>query len=547
MAFDINSVNIDIYSSGSTRIADIDGSIANARGLTFETMYPGGLFGTASFVMPRLPDLPLQVKPPYRVVVRNGNRMVYEGYVKATSYARAGGLQGNLIECWGPYGRFLVKRTANARWADNRITEDIWVDPNTAGQQKATINRSDGAIKFVPKNNAWALASLGLVKYTAPGGTTVARMTWDYDLQEGSQAWQIYAERSTDNSSWTIISTANGDSADSRIQATGTGSIDVTLGTASKYVRLVYYSAAAQTPTSDGTYYGEFSNIMVYRVTDSPITPRVIVEDVIGFNNDDIDDTLSSDTNLLETASSELTLEPFYTRRFEHYADIIARAAEMGDGNNNAWAFYLDASDKASDSKPVPVFEQWPDVTAGFDYQVSLTDNNLVSQYSIRDDDLSDVYNYINITYADVNGHYTELTPSDDSNLTDATSVAAYGRLVKVLTLGAADATTAAAAGKRYLARHKDPLPAVSEPVRVQEYITGSSGEQIPAANIRAGKRIKISDFSTSYVTVITRTQYDHDTRTCTITVGRRPDDPALLLAQVQRMADQDSLRSGIR
>lgn len=130
-----------------------------------------------------------------------------------------------------------------------------------------------------------------------------------------------------------------------------------------------------------------------------------------------------------------------------------------------------------------------------------------------------------------------DLAAVDDATLKDTTSIAQYGQKEMVLDLGTCGETLAINYGRRYLNKYKQPTYSVSSPLRVRQvYAAPGKGRVIPASQIQAGKRLLITDYltdlsGTGLTVLITRTEYDHDSRMCTLSFGV-PDNLAVLLAQ---------------
>lgn len=224
-------------------------------------------------------------------------------------------------------------------------------------------------------------------------------------------------------------------------------------------------------------------------------------------------------------------------------ASILMRAASYGDGSYNSWAPYLVESDLATtpDGKPVLALTQYPALTS-YDYAVRLDDPNLTGELTVVYD-LESVRNWITVSYRDeLNNRDVILTPDDDANLKDATSITAYGQreTPQPLDAGTTSAASAKNLARRYLAAYKTPRFYVSVPITVKGYIRGPKGKRVPASQIRAGMRIKIENYLTDLASVsgagltfiITQTEYDDDAQTCSISTGV-PDDLAVFLAQL--------------
>jgi hypothetical protein len=360
-----------------------------------------------------------------------------------------------------------------------------------------------------------------------------------------TQAWEINARRSTDGVTFTAMTNASGETyatgTTTVITATGTGSIDVTLATPSRYVVLHFHCRATQTPSGDGSIYGQYTNVTVYTETGS-INAQEITKDVRALVSE-----LNADENRIGALT--LSLVPFITWGQESYADILMRAAGFGDGSFNSWAVRLLCSEAAGTPNGEPVLElaQYPALT-DFDYVVSKDEPNLVGGVEIVKD-YAGVYNWIAVRYRDeLDNRDVLLTPDDDANLKNTNSITDWGErhLPQPLDAGLTTATAAKNLARRFLSSKKDPQFRVAGPITVRGYIRTKDGVAVPSANIAAGKRIKLDNFLTDEVgvagagltSIITHTRYEDTGETCAISAGV-PDDLAVLIAQLAAFPDQ--------
>ena len=155
--------------------------------------------------------------------------------------------------------------------------------------------------------------------------------------------------------------------------------------------------------------------------------------------------------------------------------------------------------------------------------------------------DFAGIRNWIVVRYRDEqNNRDVYVTPDDNANLKDATSIADWGQREYVLDASLATETAAVNLARRYLAAHKDPRFYVSGPITVCGYIRGKNGNPVPASEIRAGRRVRIENFLADEVGttgagltfIVSRTHYTDNDETCQISAGT-PDDLAVILAQM--------------
>lgn len=497
-----NKIKLTAYSSGTTAVKN--SGLDKAEGLTFSTVYPGGLYENLSCFLPADTTRQWPVRLGYRIAARNGSAIVWEGYVTRIARVIDTERSGFRLEAAGAWSYYLMRRKWRKPWADTRIDNNTWVyDPARTAAEKCGVDRQN-RIRFTPKAEAWAINTAAAVKYTAPTGETVKRFTANYTLAEGAQNWQIELA----DSAFTVLWSTS---------ASGSGAIDYTFVVPDQTIYLIFRSNANQTPTSDGTYYGQFTSVTVYTETGS-INLTEISKDIRAHVTE-----LSTDESRID--SNTLSLVPFVSED-ETIADALTRAAGYGDSDNDSWAAFVDNSSFTSDNKPVLTVEQQPALTST-DYRIKLGEV-LVSNSIETEETLDDVRNWITVKYKGLESGYLFVTPDDDADLTDAASVAAYGELHETLSLDTTSLTLATEYGKRYLAKYKDPQRTVSNGISVNGVIRTNHQGYKPVCEIRAGERVKIEDTSTAAgeaapVYLITRTEYDDDTQTVRLSVGK-PD-----------------------
>ena len=563
MAYTDNGLTIEVYVVGSSARAlleDPGGDVSRAYGLQFGSTFPGGLYADCSFYVPRDLASYWNVRGAKQVVIRNGIKPVYEGKIDILSNQIDGADTGTLVQCTGYWGALAMRYAIRKRWADKRITEDVWKVVNgTSGEPKCTIDRQS-RIRFTPKAVAWATNNVVAVRYKMPTGQTAKRIKYTYAFAEAAQAWRIDVRRSTDGVTFTQMTNASGET-----YTTGTttvidddggeplGNVDVTLATPSQYLDLRFYSEADQTPAADGTIYGEFSAITVYGETGT-IDAEEITYDVMGLCSE-MSSSQGGSWLSLETLPA---IDFFIFHDFTTLADILTAAASYGNTSDESIYFQMIASElgEANDGKPVLSNGVYPDLSSA-DYVIRFGDSNVVSGQIERD--YSRITNWLAVKYTDERGEQQTITPDDAgyTALTDATSVAAYGRRVSNLTSGTymsqefvsqlptiigrkgqpftARPSTAALAlyhGKRHLKRWKDPKWKGS--ITVTGYVLGAGGNRIPASEIEAGKVLDLANYVVDEVladdtldnprVIITATSYDNDSETCTIAFGPLDD-----------------------
>lgn len=643
-------------------------AMQRAQVIEYETFAPGGRYGSALVFVPWDVSDTFPVKGGDRVAIYNGLKIVYEGEVAAPSYELSTGAeQGIMLLCSGYWGARLRKRSWNKRWADRRLTDDVWVIDTTAdGAEKATLDR-ENRLRITPKREPWKNGELYSVVYTMPTGETIKRVTLSYDFVESPESTpeqvnhytggapvdkaNTYDDNPATSNTVTLLTsteylyallrhewatgvrfdfgaTVNGNAATMTVQyydedagwkalsisdgtasggatwaqdgamtwagiklgsvthngkrgpwvrlqpsanltanvvinevygqhaqqwelrlrdtvgaaniwsltANGSSTRDDTLGTPRQSLALQLVAGGDYEGLPDGSIYGQISNVVVYSETGS-INLTEIAKDVRAEDTD-----LSSD--VYDIGSNTFSLVPFLTDGNESLTSILERAASFGDASFNSWDVYLDNSERAGtpNGKPVVVVEQYGSLT-GYDYAISLTDSNLEAPISLVGPDTAGIVNWVSVEYIDDNGKAQVITPDDDANLKDATSITKYGQrdIAQPLSAGHTTATIAKNLARRYLAAYKDPRYYVNGPIRAKGFIRGANGNSLPAADVRAGKRLRIENFlddlsGTGLTFIVSHTRFSADGEVVEMSTGVL-DDMAIFMAQMAQVS----------
>lgn len=509
-----NHLKVEAYSSGLSLLPDPGGMLRLASEIEFATGYSGGLYLSGSFYVPREITKWWPLAGAQRIAFRDGADIVYDGKLDGFEHISGEGAhQGTRVHLTGVWDAIAQRRRLLKIWSDRRLEDEIWRwQTGATGAEKCEIDRTS-RIRFTPKAEAWTSGEYAAVRYSMPAGETIKSIRYDYNFQEGGQAWEL-AIRNVGTSTDVVCYTASGSgSAATHTFATPTQSVELRL-----------YARANQTPTSDGAYYGEFSNITIYSETSS-INLTEIAADIVGAITD-----INAETGFLNNNTQSVT--PFFSAN-ETLADILTGAASFGDSSGNRWAVGFLHAEKATakDGLPVLFIEQYPALT-DYDYDLRLGEECLAGPVRLYQD-FSQIWNYITVEYQDENGWSSYITPADEATLTDATSDSApptgYGRRDQHINVGYSSYDQALANGVRYLAAHKDPQWVVTQPVSVY-WIRKKSREIIPSSHIEAGKRLRIGNFpvgSSGIILRITGTHYDDDNQICSMTFGK-PMDPMI-------------------
>lgn len=515
-----NHLKLVAYSSGTSVV--VNSELAKAGSIRFTTQYPAGLYGALQAWVPRKPEVPWAVKPPYRLVAYNRLTPVWEGRVTSPSIEDQAAARGQYLTALGYWGDVMMARYWRKWWADTRVSDDVWIRQEATGstEEEFEIDQNYGYVHIMPKETTFADGDFVALRYTSPTGQTIKRITYDYDFSEDVQSWEMVL----------YDVTAAADIAASSItdDATPTGSHDITLATPRQAIELRVYSRANQVADLNKHVHAQWDALTVYSETGA-INLTEIAKDVRAHVTE-----LSASETLI--ASNTFSIVPFISE-IDTLADILINAAGYGDPSFNPWAVGIRGSWLGQDNKPLLFAEQQPALT-DYDYIIRQDATNLGAPFRASQDH-SAIRNYIIVGYNTESGRTVYTTPDDDANLKDTTSIASYGERHEILSIDTTDSTKAVNWGRRFLAARKDPQWRVSGGIRIAGYVLGKFGGRVPSSEIQAGKRIKIAnylnDLSGNGLTfLITGTDYDDESEVNTLTVGQ-PDMLAPYLARQGR------------
>jgi hypothetical protein len=516
MAKGWNNLYLQAFRSGTTPAAEA--GLEAAENLRFTKFYPGGKAGACSFFVPRQVGRWWSVKENQRLVVRNGMDTAWEGKITAIEADLQAEAQGYKVTATGYWGDVLGRQELRKPWADPRIDEDTWQEPTSASGAsdisllgKCSLDRLN-RLRWNPRStrdasgneNGWTTNQFHRVIYTAPTGQTIKKVSFNFDLQKGTQNWTLGL--------WNVTSGASVWS----VNASGTGSQALTLATPAASVYFYLLSGADQVPPSDGTVYGEVSSVVVFTETGN-INAYEVALDIAGYLSE-----LSTDVSLIGALTYSLA-SGFYADPFETYADILTRAAAFGDGSQNPWAAYVDYAARTGDGKPRLALAAQPALT-DYDYVLSL-DEHPLNRGAKFDRNVEDIANYIIVGYTDSRNRLIWTTPDDDAALKDTDSIAKYGRRDRVLSVNAASLGYAKEYGKRYLAQYKDLNWRASQGLHVTGAIRHKRGQLIPASQIEPGKRLLVQNYLSEInadapILMISGVDYEDRTETAMLSFG---------------------------
>jgi len=185
-----SSLTIEVYSSGSTQITDPNNLLQRAEDIHFATCYPGGIYTTASFFIPLDVTRWIPLKHAYRVVIRDGTKLVWEGWLAEITFKVDPGRSGIEVSCLGLWSLLFHQYKYN-RWVDRRYdgpNVDMWYAHAGNANEKCTFDKRD-RLMFIPKPEAWSSGEFAVLRYHLNGSSNVKQANFSYDLQEGAQAF----------------------------------------------------------------------------------------------------------------------------------------------------------------------------------------------------------------------------------------------------------------------------------------------------------------------------------------------------------------------
>jgi hypothetical protein len=234
---------------------------------------------------------------------------------------------------------------------------------------------------------------------------------------------------------------------------------------------------------------------------------------------------LSSDYSLITDPG--LAFDVFMTLDdgYETMDSVLQRLAAFGDSSNNTYGWQVWDDDGANDG--LPRVELKMRSVADYDY--------IANQYELQnfaDEEVMDeVRNYILVSYTDTDDRIYWITPGDYATLTDATSVANYGRRDYVFSAGNCTAALAKEKGVRYLAYHKEPIHRLS--FGLVGTLRRKDGISVPVSYLRAGDRVKLLDWNNGEIVFLGSVDYDDDTLSVRCVKDLPPDTMEAWLSKI--------------
>jgi len=309
------------------------------------------------------------------------------------------------------------------------------------------------------------------------------------------------------------------------VTTTGTGTQDITLSPTANDLSFGISSTAGQEVVGDGIY-GKITDLIVFGANSAGAAVTTVREILLGI----MADQSYTDSTFIAANAYDMTTVGFVADdNTESTLQTIQRLLNYSTAND-AYSFGFNEYEQM-------YYEIQPPLT-DYDYIVSLSDQELSGVELVLSADFGELYNNIKVSYTDETGSLRLVTVDDDAGLSDTTSAAKY--LVRSFQANAGVSSQAGAIdyGKRVLKSKKDLQYYMRGPLQLTGTISRKDGTSVNVSSVRAGQRIRISDFSSDIGDVlgagltflISRTEYDDDSGVMSITTGVS-DDLAQYLA----------------
>lgn len=503
----MGDLKISVYNgTGSTKtlVNDPENTIRYATGLRYSSLWPKG-FASASFTVPRPVAKDWVVKEAQQVIIRDGQFIVFQGRLELKGEQFNSEAETVEIKCSGWYA-VLAQRRIRRRWADRQANRFRPLVPNgtgsgnfgfAAGDDQMTWTMAAGADRFM------ALNDYHFVEYVMPINEGVTRLALDYDIKNDGEGLEL-GWYNVDTSTFTSIA---------NVTANTAGSYGVSPGTPPRQIQLRARTKGGDYDTLDTV---TVTNILVRGLNTAAITAEDVIEDVLA----EVGTEISVDYD--QVADPGLTLDPFVTENdsYETADSIIQRANGFSDSTQRVWGLCVWDELGTSDLKARAVNE-FRDIS-DYDYILSIADCKTYKVELAMDE----VFNYIYVRYSQ-NSFVQYRTPTQNANLTDAVSIAAYGKRDFELDVGESTTALADSWGERLLEYSKEPL---SQAHFETSAIRTKAGGEAEPGRVRAGEVVKLLDTGVSYF--LRQVDYDDETGMVTLHPDLPPNQLDIIMIQ---------------
>lgn len=514
---------------GSSVVVDPERLLDRPEQLKFSTQVPGGM-DQCSFTIRRR-DV-LRYWPVQRnqiVIVYDGLRVVYRGLITDIQTDAV----GNSLEivCQGE-AIYLQTRKLRKTWVDDAVISRL-VEPadnaDVTSSHRFVIRKDKNFLSVIfdadDTSQPHTTSETYYADYYHPTQHAIYNVTGDGKARSG-EGWNLRFFNPTggvNEESWNTSSTP---------KITNTFGSTPFGGTSTTQFQIRVSPRINDDYSSDD--YVEMSNLKCltkYESGHATATPtytsRQIIEDGLILMSL-LGAELSSD--LSEVASITTVLDPFGFERFVSGVEFLESILQISDASFN---IYYYAVGYKVDSSNKPLLEVFTRDTSDYEYVITADE---ASRYEIYQTD-EDLANYVLVEYEDKNLRSLVATPTTDATLTDATSVAAYGRRDAVLNIGRGTSTTAVQLGRAYLASYKDLQWQGS--IELQGGIRTKAGVRVPGSWVQAGERAYLPDLGITIY--IGSTEYREDDDTLTLTADKPPSTIDIILARRKQFFEESA------
>lgn len=490
---------------------------------TFYDVRGGGGDESATIFVPRNVSAAWAVKEKQKLAIFHGIRQIWEGVIDEVGQNKPGDLPGNTIKASGYWGNLFTGPYAqrlNKVWATTSISEDTWQIDSTSDYLLWDVKREGDAITIVPKPEAISSGELIRLQLVAPTGETWKTFKATVAFTEVGGA--------SGNMSWFLL---DGGATQIATATTGSNNIDESSFTAHNELRMEVRAAENMTSTGSDLNFVKISVIQAQTETGT-IDLAAVAQDIIDLGD------INSYAALVDTSLTYPDLiEKADTNGPKKHGEILVDWSRYGQTSDDPVHPALVSSQRAGsfDGKPVLELTAIPSLTASTDYDF------VASRFGEHQVEMPAIYpinyeaNYVWVARKGIDNTGVLFTsPVDEATLNDITKVADDGSYQVIVDAGFAAAAEALQIGQRELTQLTSKSVRVAGPILVHGTIRTDAGVRVPVSWVRAGDRIKIDDYISDLILLITGTILTNDGRTVSIAAGINSDQN-LLIQKAQR------------
>jgi len=519
---------LEARDSSNNVVFDPEGLLRWAEGLQFSTKLPGGPDQCSFRVRRRDALTHWVVQRGHRLMVYDGVRLVYRGVI---TDIQADAVDNSLEVIVQGESLLLQQRKLRKVWVDNQVLSKL-VEPSANADLTVShefhIRKDKGylSVTFEEDDSSTEhdVAETYQVDYYHPTEDYIYNVTGTVYGRSG-EGWNVR-----------VYNVDNGVNED-QWQARSVTKISFTLGATAfsgatcKQFRL-RVSPRLDNEIYNNTDYVEFADLKMltrYESGHSVATPTYTSSQIIedGLRRMGLLGSVVS-SDLSKVASITTVLDPFGFEQFVSGVEFLDGILQISDA---AFSLYYFALGYRVDSSNLPMLEVFARSTADYEYVIRAAE---AVKFDIYQTD-EDLVNYVFVEYESSDLRQLVRSPVTDATLTDAASVAAYGRRDGTLNIGRGTSTTAVQLGRAYLAENKDLKWQGS--IEVQGGIRTKAGVVVPACWARAGERAYLPDLG--IVIYIGSTKYDEAKDSMTLTADKPPSTLDVILARRKQFFEE--------